>query len=465
MIINFDDRWTLEGRRMLMASYDDAILSLLALQISLRIGKHAASMDIRIGQDLKNLATQAYIGANLDKNLADALPALASYIFSKTSPYPIDKPNAAFICIAFLERIKLSIDQRVLSPLLRETLSSCLPQLLSGFGTLESQELDMVRLSTVAIGCFRALRQLTLGSYDAITMEILCNTLQYAVVAADRSPKLADAISVDDYLLEFLEWVGLIVMPGSSTLRSEMRKHPRIIARIAMALKASPEAKRGRWIHLINRNLTELVGKRNLSVWEDAELGTHAVGHLRKMVSYIDLTSPTIILRHLISLSVDCSTELLAAEIIDVIAEVSKTANRLPLWGLNSLQGVYMELLDLILKIWDAALRSRSVRSICWPADSTLDAMGILLPHVDKLEVFSRDSRANFSSLPKLPLLVDYLRKRKPETAFIARNLDVSINRLIHGPESRFGWSYLLYTDQRPSSLCSQAIYIDNELL
>ncbi|KAG8893339.1 hypothetical protein FRC00_010659, partial [Tulasnella sp. 408] len=58
----FDDRWTFEGRRMLIASYDDAILSLLALQISLRIGKHAASMDIRIGQDLQNLATQAYTG-------------------------------------------------------------------------------------------------------------------------------------------------------------------------------------------------------------------------------------------------------------------------------------------------------------------------------------------------------------------------------------------------------------------
>lgn len=403
---------------------------------------------------------------NLDTNLADALPALATYIVSKTSHYPLDKTNAAFICIAFLERIKLSIAQRVLSPLLRETLSSCLLQLLSGFETLGSQGFDVVRLSMVAIRCFRALRQSTPGSYDAINMEILCNTLQYAVIAADRSPKLADSISVDEYLLESLEWVGSIVIPGQSTLRSEMRKYPRIIARMAMALKASPEVNRRRWITLISRSLTELVDKRNLSVWEDAELGTHAVGHLRRVVSDLDLTYPSIIIRHLISLSVDGSTELLAAKIIDVIAEVSKNVSRWPLlWDQSSRKGIYMELLDLMLKVWDAALRSRFVRSICWPTDSTLEAMGILLPHVDKLKILSRDSRVNFNSLPTLPLLVDYLRKRKPEAAFIARNLDVSINRLFDTPESGLGWSYLLYTDQRPSSLCAKTIYIDNELL
>ncbi|KAG9044922.1 hypothetical protein FS837_007309 [Tulasnella sp. UAMH 9824] len=228
----------------------------------------------------------------------------------------------------------------------------------------------------------------------------------------------------------------------------EVRKYPRIIARIAMALKASPTANKGRWMGLICASTTVFVGKRNLSVWEDAELGTHAVGHLRRAASYLHLTSTAGIVRRLISLSVDCSTELLAAEIIN---EVSKKANQWPLWGENPLQAIYMELLDLILKIWDAALRSKSVRSICWPTNGTLDALRILLPHVNKHKVFSRDSRTNFSNLPTLSLLVDYLRKRKPETDFIARNLDISINRLFDAPESGFRWNYLLYTDERPS--------------
>lgn len=90
MIVSFHDQWTLEGRHMLMASYDDAVLSLLALQISLRIGKHAASMDIRIGQNLQDLATQAYMGyaRSIHLNMpCDLIPAVG-LISIETLPTP-----------------------------------------------------------------------------------------------------------------------------------------------------------------------------------------------------------------------------------------------------------------------------------------------------------------------------------------------------------------------------------------
>ncbi|KAG9044923.1 hypothetical protein FS837_007310 [Tulasnella sp. UAMH 9824] len=467
MIVGFHDQWTLEGRHTLRTNYDDAILSLLALQISLRIGKYAASMDIRIGQNLQNLATQAYMGANLDRNLADALPALASYIVSKRGHHFYDRANAAFICVAFLERIKLSIDRRALSPLLEGALCSCLPELLSGFGAIETHDTDVVRLSTVVIGCFRALEQVRPGKYDGTTIETVYNTLQYAVVAADRNHELSNSTSLTDYLLESLEWAGILrpSVLSQNASWTGVGKYPRIVARMASSLKASHEPKRSRWITLIHNNLNELLHRRSLRVWEDAELGSHAVDCLRKAASNYYLTPATDIIRRLIWLSVDCSTELLAAKIVDAIAEVSKTVIQWPQWALYSRQAIYMELLDLILKVWNANLRVWSVRSVNWPTNSTLNALRILLPHVDKRRVLSRDSKATFSNLPTLPLMVDYLMKRKPETAFIARNLDVSLNCLLDTPERRFGWSYRLYTDQKHPMLCSQTVHIDNKLL
>ncbi|KAG8909895.1 hypothetical protein FRC01_006658, partial [Tulasnella sp. 417] len=408
-IVNFHDRWALEGRTTLMSSYDDAILSLLALHISLRIGKHADSMEIRIGEKLRNLAIRAYMGADLERNIADALPAVVSFIFYEGSDQIDGKWNAALICVAFLERIKLSIDRAALSPLLRETLSS------------------FVRLSTVALGAFRALeRTQPRGAYDTTTMESIYNTIQYAVIAAEQNPKSVDYYYLDDYLLESLEWAGIYGVPN---LRSELEKYPRIVTWIASRLKPSPESKRDRWIAIIHANLTGLVHKRNLSVWEDAELGTHAVAYLRKVTSHPYLTRAVDIIRLLISLSVDCSTELLAAEIVNVVAEVSEAIIGWPRRAQYSRPNMYMELLDLLLKVWGATLHSWSVRSIRWPTDSTIRALSILMPHV--FEAISQDvadGKVVGNTLEALPLLVDYLRKRKPEAAFMARGLDVSIN-------------------------------------
>lgn len=326
----------------------------------------------------------------------------------------------------------------------------------------------MVRLSTVAISCFRALERVRPGKYDAATIETIYNALQYAVLAADRNPELSDSISLTDYLLESLEWADILrpsVLPQNTTWAG-VGRYPRIIARMASSLKTSSEPKRSRWITLIHKNLHELVHRRSLRIWEDAELGSHAVDCLRKAASNYYLTPATDIIRRLIWLSVDCSTELLAAEIVDAIAEVSKTVIRWPQWALYSREAIYMELLDLILKVWDASSRVWSVRSVGWPTNSTLDALRILLPHVDKRKVLSRDSKAVFSNLPTIPLLIDYLMKRKPEAAFIARNLDVSLSHLLDTPERRFGWNYPLYTPQRPSTpRCSRQPYIDSKLL
>ncbi|KAG8915344.1 hypothetical protein FRC01_003694 [Tulasnella sp. 417] len=465
MIVSFDDRWRLEGQPMLLANYDDAVLSLLALHISLRIGKSAASIDIRIGQNLQNLATQAYAGlrANLERNLADALPALVSSIVSRISHDSYDKRNAAFICSAFLERIKFAIDRRALSPLLQETLSSCLPQLLSGFGTLEDQDLYVVQLSTVALGCFRALERLTLPSYDDTTLETIYNALQYGVVAADRNPKLADLISLDDYLLESLEWID---NNGPVNLQRGMGKYPRIISRIAANLKACPETKRRRWMETIHKNRYQLIQKQNLSVWEDAELGAHAVSYLRGAESPPHLIRATNIIRLWLSFSVVHSTGLLAAEIVDAIAEVSKAIIGWPKFFQNYRKTMYMQLVDVILQVWGAT--SLLARSIHWPTDCTIHALSILMPYVHKFEAILQDvadGKVVGNNLEALPLLVDYLRKRKPEAAFLARNLDVSINRLFDTPETRFQWNYPLHIDQGASTPCSRLSYIGSGLL
>ncbi|KAG8946585.1 hypothetical protein FRC04_011563 [Tulasnella sp. 424] len=62
IVVDLQDQWLPGGGRTLNGPYDDAMLSLIGLQISLRIGKKAASMDIRIGQNLQDVASRAYLG-------------------------------------------------------------------------------------------------------------------------------------------------------------------------------------------------------------------------------------------------------------------------------------------------------------------------------------------------------------------------------------------------------------------
>ncbi|KAG8891618.1 hypothetical protein FRC01_014604, partial [Tulasnella sp. 417] len=328
MIVNFHAQWAFTGRTILMSSYDDAILSLLALQISLRIGKYADSMEIRIGDKLRTLVLRAYMGADLERNIADALPALVSSIVSETSDQIEDKLNVAFICVAFLQRIKVSLVRGVPSPLLRETISSCLPTLLGGFGTLKNRELEGARLATVALSS-------------------VYNTIQYAVVAAEKGHKYTGYGYLDDYLLGYLQWTSLY---GPPELRSGLEKYPRIVAWIASKLKDSPDSKRDTWLRIIHTRLNWVVHRRNLTVWEDAELGTQAVRCLRKATANDHVTCAVDIIRLLISLSVDCSAELVAAEIVQAITEVPEAITGWPQWMQTLRPSIYMNLLDLILK-------------------------------------------------------------------------------------------------------------------
>ncbi|KAG8998250.1 hypothetical protein FRB90_012345 [Tulasnella sp. 427] len=151
------DQWAFQGSGAFEDAYDDAILSLVALQISLRIGNQAASMAVRVGQNLRELASQAYLGFDLERNLGDALPAISNKACAPAGGLiSRHQMQTAGIYAAFLGRIRLLAQKGTLSPPLEESLQSSLPQLFTMFRTLTQYNIEFIRLSMVAFESLRS---------------------------------------------------------------------------------------------------------------------------------------------------------------------------------------------------------------------------------------------------------------------------------------------------------------------
>lgn len=145
---------------------------------------------------------------------------------------------------------------------------------------------------------------------------------------------------------------------------------------------------------------------------------------MRKGTAYHILSRQIQIIRHLILISIDWSADLLAAEVVEAVGEAAETINGWSSWPHDLRQVLHTALLGLVLTVWRAYIRIQTSpprSAICWPMDSTLHALCIIMCSLKMSQGTSQGlvrPRVPLQ-LEVLPLLSDFLGRARPETAFL----------------------------------------------
>lgn len=69
------------------------------------------------------------------------------------------------------------------------------------------------------------------------------------------------------------------------------------------------------------------------------------------------------------------------------------------------------------------------------------------------------------NDLKRITEFIDYIRKYRNNSAFISRNADVGINRLVVHLDQRVDWEYELFDFYEPRRLCCRSSYIRSDML
>lgn len=110
-----------------------------------------------------------------------------------------------------------------------------------------------------------------------------------------------------------------------------------------------------------------------------------------------------------------------------------------------------LELLKLLLVLWDSTKENLDTH---WAADSVLIALRRLIPVPIPARRFSRQ-------LDRLRGFIDYWKKHSPQSAFVAYQADVAVNRVYgHG----YTWNRVLFQDVKPSALCGRPLFVNGDL-
>ncbi|KAG9002952.1 hypothetical protein FRB90_011282, partial [Tulasnella sp. 427] len=342
-IVDLRDQWAIEGFGAFEGTYDDAVLSLVALQISIRIGNQAASMVVRVGQSLRDLASQAYMGADLERNLGDALPAISSRICTPVATQAVHHTiQTAGIYAAFLGRIQRLAQKGTLSPPLQESLRSSLPQLFTMFRTFTRYSLEFIRLSMIAFKSLRSFwRVVYPRGFDQTTIETFLAVIQYSIIGIDRRAHADRQFALDDYLLESLEWFRTKPIP----LRwVKLAQFPHIVTFLFSSLRECSEIKSSRWLAVVYTHMGDLVQRQTMNLCKDAGLAGRAAASLKRIQGPYVPAEGTSIIRHLLEISSDFHQELLDAEIVEACAEAAEAR---PTFAADASHNV---LLDIILR-------------------------------------------------------------------------------------------------------------------
>lgn len=276
---------------------------------------------------------------------------------------------------------------------------------------------------------------------------VLCFALEYSIVASSRDVALKQMVGT--FLLAFFRGTNpldqaVIIEPPEAGNDSPLVKH------ITSGLNDTSTSNQRVWLNAIRRNAENWFQERMRDVWINS-------GFAKQVVSCLSHSAESSV----IWLVADTMTFLTRQSLVwrrklldeGAIGAIIGASTRFP----NRDQQFFKQtLLRLFIFLWSSP---EETQDMDLATDSILISLRQLLPSVREF-----DPVLNPNPVPRdrLQVFIDYLKKHRCDAAFIARQLDVPINRIY--AKSARTWNYVLFQDVRPSPPCSRLTYTHDGL-
>lgn len=269
---------------------------------------------------------------------------------------------------------------------------------------------------------------------------------------------LVDKVEATEFIFRFCQRLTL----KSTESRLQIEKHPSLLHHIASELKVAGNHKAViRWVGLFMVNPGKWIfdsdGDINLG-WVQSEFSASIV-YLVK-----NFRNPLVIVCFLFETlrSIHKTSKFAGNLVRDGLVEAA--VSKMNAVGSSSLQKIL--LIDMILSVH--RLSVANMKSV-WEADHMLRVMRqVIVAATEEVGLVGWDPswQEEYGDCTIHSNILGYIRKYRSQSAWIARQLDMTVHHLCAALGKEITWDYILFADVEPRRVCSRSMYAsDNRLL